>query len=207
MNGKSKLFDGKPWMPLPLAVIESPAWRSLGINAHRLISFLMREHMRHGGKDNGRLKAPREQLRAFGLGRKYMSEVIAHTEKLGLIECHRNGLRAASTYALTWLPLHDGTPATDRWRFYRNAELKPPPLPKSRNLGSKGNPALGSKGNPDDQNLGSKGNPDDPKIWVAKVTTYLEEDLSTTGVTSLMSMSGTSARSPRARPRLRSCRG
>jgi hypothetical protein len=158
-----KLFDGKPWVPIPLAVIESDAWRSLGVNGHRLISFLLREHMRHGGKDNGKLKAPREQLREFGLGRKYISEVIAQAEEFGLIECRRNGLRTASTYALTWLPLHDGTPATDRWHFYRNLELKPLPAPKSRNLGSKGNPALGSKGYPDGRNLGSKGNPDGPE--------------------------------------------
>jgi hypothetical protein len=58
VSGKSKLFDGKPWMPIPLAVIESDAWRSLGINGHRLVSFLMREHMRHGGRTTASSRRP-----------------------------------------------------------------------------------------------------------------------------------------------------
>jgi hypothetical protein len=169
MSGKSKLFDGKPWMPIPLAVIESDAWRSLGINAHRLVSFLMREQMRHGGKENGKLKAPRTQLGMFGIGRSEISKAITQAEEFGLVECQRNGLRTASTYALTWLPLHDGTPATDGWRFYRNPELEPLTAPKSKNLGRKVDPGLGRKVDPDDQNLGRKVDPDDPKSLGRKV--------------------------------------
>jgi hypothetical protein len=62
MSSKPKLFDGKPWLPIPLKLIESDAWRCLGINDRRVIDFLMREHMRHGGKENGKLKAPQHQL-------------------------------------------------------------------------------------------------------------------------------------------------
>jgi hypothetical protein len=36
-----------------LDVLESDAWHFLGINARRLIEFLMIENMRHGGKRNG----------------------------------------------------------------------------------------------------------------------------------------------------------
>ena len=134
MSSKSKLFDGKPWIGIPLEVVESDAWRSLGINAHRLVGFLMREYMRHRGKENGKLKAPRMQLATFGINRGEISRAITQAEELGIIECQRNGLRTASTYALTWLSLRDGTPANHRWRLYRNADLAPLPVPKSRNL-------------------------------------------------------------------------
>src|SRR5262249_21347641 len=134
MSGRPKLFEGRPWVPIPLEVIESDAWRSLGINGHRLISFLMREHLRHGGAENGKLKAPRTQLGAFGISRDQISKAITQAEELGLVDCQRNGLRSASPYALTWLDLHDGTPASDRWRTYRSAAMPPLPAPKSRNL-------------------------------------------------------------------------
>ena len=53
---------------LPLSLLTSLAWRSLSLNARRFVEFLMIEHMRHGGKANGKLLAPRRQLEQFGIG-------------------------------------------------------------------------------------------------------------------------------------------
>jgi hypothetical protein len=128
----------------------------------------MREHMQHGGKDNGKLKAPRAQLGTFGISRDQISKAIAQAEESGLVDCQRNGLRSASTYALTWLELHDGSPANDRWRTYRNRALPPLLAPKSRNLGCKVNPGQGRVFNPDGQNLGRKVDPDGPESLVRK---------------------------------------
>ena len=47
---------------LPRDLLESDAWRGLGINARRFLDFLMIEHLRHGGKHNGYLLAPQRQL-------------------------------------------------------------------------------------------------------------------------------------------------
>jgi hypothetical protein len=70
---------------LPRALLTSDAWRALGINARRLIDFLLIEHMRHGAKENGRLLAPRRQLEAFGIGEHFVSRAIEEAERLGLV--------------------------------------------------------------------------------------------------------------------------
>jgi hypothetical protein len=133
------------------------------VNAGRLIDFLLLEHLGHGGAENGKLKAPQDQLQAFGIGARYISEAITQAEGLGLVDCHRHGRRVASTYTLTWLPEHDGTPPSNRWRSFRNPDLQPLPAPKSRNLPLKGKVALPLKGKVDGVNLPLKGKVDGPE--------------------------------------------
>jgi hypothetical protein len=115
----------QPWVWQSRSLRQSDAWRSAGINARRVIDFLLLEHMRHGGQANGRLKAPHRQLEVFGIGARYVTEAIRETEELGLVDSSHRRQRVASTYALTWLPLYDGTPATNRWKTYHNPFLKP----------------------------------------------------------------------------------
>jgi hypothetical protein len=95
---------GEAFVKLPRKLIESAAWRALGINARRFIDFLMIEHMRHGGKANGALLAPREQLERFGIGARHVSAAIKQAENLRLVDCLRGVGRSPSVYALTWLP-------------------------------------------------------------------------------------------------------
>jgi hypothetical protein len=107
------------------ALRTSDAWRSAGINARRFVDFLLIEHMNHGGRANGLLKAPYRQLEAFGIPSPCVAEAIREAEELGLVDCHRGGIRIATTYAITWLPLHNSAGATNRWRTYRNPDLAP----------------------------------------------------------------------------------
>jgi len=100
---------------MPRSLLESAAWRGLSINARRLVDFLMIEHMRQGGKRNGFLLAPRRQLWDFGIGSHFVSEAIAEVERAGLVGCRRGTGRRPNYYALTWLPLADGSPASNRW--------------------------------------------------------------------------------------------
>jgi hypothetical protein len=97
-------------------LLESASWRQLSINARRLLDFLMIEHMRHGGKQNGFLQAPRRQLWDFGISAHFISDAIAEVERAGLVDCKRGIGRRPSTYSLTWLPLHDGAEPSYRWR-------------------------------------------------------------------------------------------
>jgi hypothetical protein len=163
MNGKKPTPPGEQFVKLPRDLLRSDAWRSLGINEHRLIHFLMLEHLSKGGKHNGQLKAPYAQLEAFGIGARFVGPSILQVEALGLVACSRGGMRVATTYALTWLPLHDGTPATNDWLTYRNPTLPPLPKPKSRNLPDKGKVGLPSQGKVDDPNLPDKGKVDRPE--------------------------------------------
>jgi hypothetical protein len=150
----------QPWVWQSRALRESDAWRSAGINVRRFIDFLLLEHMKHGGQANGLLQAPQRQLEEFGIGARYVTKTIHEAEELGLADGDHRGQRAAATYALTWLPLHDGTPATDRWQTYHNPDLKPLSAPKSRVLPSKGEAGLPPKGKADSTNLPIKGRAD-----------------------------------------------
>lgn len=173
MSGKAQRPPaGEPWVWLTKELIKSDAWRSLGINERRVIDFLMLEHMAHAGKQNGRLKAPHQHLETFGIGAKYIASAIAEVERLGLIECRRGGMRVATTFALAWLPLHDGAVLSERWREFRNHALSPISTPKNKNLPVKGEAALPFKGEADGKNLPVKGEADGPKICPSKVRSF-----------------------------------
>jgi hypothetical protein len=113
---------GKSWTWLTREMMESDAWLSLSPNAHRLIQFLMVEHMRHASAANGKLLAPRRQLAAFGIRTNSISGAIQQAIDLGLVDVRRGTGRAASTYSLTWYPLHDGTEPTNRWETVVSAK-------------------------------------------------------------------------------------
>ena len=110
------MSDG--FVKLPRDLLESPAWRSLSINARRLLDFLMIEQIKHHGKTNGRLLAPRRQLWEAGIGQHHVSPAIEECERLGLLDCRRGVGRHPNTYALTWLKFGDGSPPSNRWRLY-----------------------------------------------------------------------------------------
>lgn len=112
----------EPFIMLPRTLLASEAWRSAGINTHRLLWFLMLEHLAHGGKCNGELVAPRKQLTGFGIGEHYISGAIAEADDLGLIDVIRGKGRAPNRYALTWLPMKGGIEPTNRWRQQQPAE-------------------------------------------------------------------------------------
>lgn len=110
MSGKHGPPKGEPWIWVTRAVLQSAGWRDLGINARRLIDFLLLEHMSKGGKQNGYLLAPREQLEAFGIGHRHITAAIEEAKEAGLVNVKRGVGRRPSTYALTWLPVavHEG---------------------------------------------------------------------------------------------------
>lgn len=115
---------GQPWIWLTRELLASDAWRSMTGKARKVIDFLLLEHMGHGGRANGKLKAPHRQLCSFGIGRAFTAPAILECERLGLIERHPGGARVATTYTLTWMPSHDGAPASNRWRDHASEKQK-----------------------------------------------------------------------------------
>jgi hypothetical protein len=81
----------------------------------------MIEHMRHGGKANGKLLAPRRQLERFGIGSHFVSAAIENCECVGLVDCRRGFGRSPSLYALTWLPSCEGGEPSNRFLGRANA--------------------------------------------------------------------------------------
>jgi hypothetical protein len=108
-------MKGEAFIKMPRDLVRSAAWKSLGINARRFLDFLMGEHMDHGGRENGFLLAPRRQLEGSGIGARHVSAAIEEAERFGFVDIKRGVGRRPSTYALTWLPLHDGTLPERRW--------------------------------------------------------------------------------------------
>jgi hypothetical protein len=106
------------YVKLPRDLLESYSWRSLSINVRRFIDFLMIEQMRRGGKANGALLAPYNQLADLaGIGRRLIAPAIEEAQQLGLVECRRGVGRSPNSYALTWLRFGNGDPPSERWRF------------------------------------------------------------------------------------------
>ena len=112
--------QGEPWVWLTRELIASPAWRAMGINARRLIDFLLIEHMNHAGTENGNLQATYDQLAAFGLTRRKIFEAITEAEALGLIAVEHGGrwnlTNRPSTFRLTFYSDRHGNPATNVWK-------------------------------------------------------------------------------------------
>ena len=111
---------GEPFVLLTRELVSSPAWRSRGINAIKLIEFLMVEHMNHAGTENGNLNATYDQLAAWGLTRSEICAAIDEAGFLGLVRFVRGGRWAGtnqpSTYRLTFQADREGNPPTDNWK-------------------------------------------------------------------------------------------
>lgn len=108
----------EPFVMLPRSLLQSPAWQDLSLNATRLVNFLMREHLAHGGRANGHLMAPHRQLVEFGMHPGAVAGAIKWASYLGIIDVVRGKGKAPNRFTLTWLPLADGTEASNRWRYY-----------------------------------------------------------------------------------------
>ncbi len=169
MTKKTKtLTKTPPFVMLPLALVESDAFRSLSISGWRVLNFLLREHMRKGGKENGNLKAPHRQLEAFGVSPRLIEPAISQLEGIGLIECNRGAMRmerVATTYRLTWLDDRGfvDTNGPNPWRAYSNPALAPLPQPKIRNLPPEVKAALPPQVKADGVNLPPEVKADRPK--------------------------------------------
>lgn len=115
MTGKTKTAPGDQFVRLTRDVLTSTAWRDLGINARRFLDFLMVEHLSHGGQENGKLIAPRLQLKEYGIGSRHISGAIEETVEAGLVTVRRGVGKRPSVYTLNWLRRHDGATPPRRW--------------------------------------------------------------------------------------------
>ena len=106
-KGNGKI--GEQFVPLTRSV--NTRWRSVSAAAAAVIHFLIEEHMRHGGMENGRLKAPDRRLIACGISERNVRSAIDEAEAAGLIEVYRAGMRSATLFKLTFVVDRAASPA------------------------------------------------------------------------------------------------
>jgi hypothetical protein len=87
----------------------TPTFGALGINARRILDFLMVENSENGGRENGNLCAPYDQLERRGCTRRDIRSGLTELEVLGFVECTKPGLRLTgdgepARYRITHLP-------------------------------------------------------------------------------------------------------
>jgi hypothetical protein len=120
------------WCWLTAEMLDSAAWRVLTGNAMKVVLRIALEHLRHGGVENGLLPVTYQDFVRWGVRRNAIREAILVAINLGWIDKTSTGevpwhgdIRKPSTFALTWLPQHNGAPASNRWtRIKCDADAK-----------------------------------------------------------------------------------
>jgi hypothetical protein len=104
-------------------MLESPAYRTLSLSAHRILSRIEIELGHHGGLENGKLPVTFDQFVEYGIDRASIAPAIRELEGLGFIEVTERGcagnadFRRPNKFRLTYRGaegvLSDGT---HEWR-------------------------------------------------------------------------------------------
>jgi hypothetical protein len=130
-RNRNKPPGDEAWMWRTLAMLESPAWRTLPAGSITIVERIEIEHARHAGTENGKLPVTYDNFEAHGAQRKLIPFYIRVAETLGFIDVTEQGhagagdTRRAARYALTWLDRWDGAPRTNRWvRFETLADAR-----------------------------------------------------------------------------------
>jgi hypothetical protein len=120
---------GAQFIPIPVEMIKSPAFRALNFHELRILLRLEIEHAAHAGKDNGKLPVTYKDFYEYGVRRSSIAPSIAVLVALGFVEVTYKGragnaeFRSPSTYRLTYLHNHDNP--TNEWaRIHDPAEAK-----------------------------------------------------------------------------------
>ena len=134
-NNNSAWLEGKSWHRIRDEMLLSPAWKAATHLQRSMVSVLLTELGRHGGKNNGDLIFTNRNFQEFGFSRDAIKPNLAAIEALGLYAYKRGrpGLRGygnARRGRMTFMPILDADgneiePPTDEWaRFSTTKEAK-----------------------------------------------------------------------------------
>src|SRR5829696_3987549 len=120
---------GEPFVWLTKKMLESAAFRCLSGGAHKIIARIAIEHMGHGAGLNGALPVTHNDFFAFGIRRRSILDFLVEAIALGFVDRTQQGTRrfgdfewAPALYRVTWLPTHNGQPATNEWARFATLE-------------------------------------------------------------------------------------
>jgi hypothetical protein len=110
--------------PRLIEMLESPAYRTLSLSAHRVISRIEIELAHHGGNDNGRLPVTKLDFVQYGVSSRLVAPAIREAEALGFIRVTERGRggnaehRQPNKFFLTFAHSRESraNPPTHDWR-------------------------------------------------------------------------------------------
>jgi hypothetical protein len=122
--------DGQNWIWWTKEMYESVAFQELVRHrvARIVVDRVAYEHLRHSGRENGRLKITFNNFIAWGMSRSSVGDAVAIAQALGFIRLVKRGrasfgdLRYPSEYAVTWQTIGSDIP-TNPWRRIWSKEV------------------------------------------------------------------------------------
>jgi hypothetical protein len=110
---------GGQYVPHLRELIEAPAWRVLSLSARRLLDRIEIEHMRHGGRDNGKLAVTFDDFVEYGMDRDTIAPAMRECIALGVLVITRRGRAGNAEFHapnLFLLPYLKTDTSAQRWR-------------------------------------------------------------------------------------------
>jgi hypothetical protein len=113
-------LDG-PFSARLIEMLESPAYRTLGGSARKILDRLEIEHAHHGGCDNGELPCTFDDFMDYGVRRNSINVAIRELVTLGFIEVTEEGRagnadwRRPNKFRLTYRSVGNARP-THEWK-------------------------------------------------------------------------------------------
>ena len=122
-----------PFAQLPLSLVGGVVLSALSITARRVLDRLIAEHLKHGGRENGRLHVSYRQLAQWTRANDgNIPPALAELVDLGLLVI-THGERVAGSpkiapnvYRLTFFPDHEDAASTNEWRRWEPSRGAPP---------------------------------------------------------------------------------
>jgi hypothetical protein len=111
-------------------MLESPAYRTLGLSAHRALARIEIELAHHGGNDNGKLPVTFDDFVQYGVRRHSIGSSLDELETLGFIKITQHGkmakgaeYRRPNLFLLATRPELEGVgPERCGWRRFQTLE-------------------------------------------------------------------------------------
>jgi hypothetical protein len=108
------------WIAHRLKLLLSPAWQRRPRPLCRILERLEIEHLRHAGRENGRLCVSFDQFVEYGVSRRVIRHAIEAGVSLGLLdvvqpEAMVRNIKAPNEYRLTYVPAGNSRAPSDEW--------------------------------------------------------------------------------------------
>jgi hypothetical protein len=118
------------WAARSIEMLESPAYRTLSLSAHRALARIEIELAHHGGNDNGKLPVTFDDFVQYGVRRHSIGSSLDELETLGFIKITQHGkmakgaeYRRPNLFLLATRPELEGVgPERCGWRRFQTLE-------------------------------------------------------------------------------------